>query len=223
MNVTAEQVELIVQRVLEHLGTPAGASPSATSSSNAPPPTPKPSKGPQIVDQVITQSLLADAVNGSKQVRIGLKAVLTPSARDFIRNNGIEIIRESAQARSVPSARWQIIVTTSTPQIAAAVEGLKPSGVDCDQKLLGLPAEAAAQAISALCRGEAAQVVVFTNQPEVVACLSNRNDRIRAAAVVDATAVDRVQKNLNANLLAIDPAGKGVHELKACLKAYLPS
>jgi hypothetical protein len=229
MNVTSEQVELIVQRVLEHLGMPAGARPStnssttnsATNSSNSPPATAAAPKGARISDHVVTQALLADAVNGSKQVRIGPRAILTPSARDFVRTRGIEIIREPAQAKSVSTTRWQIIVATSTPQIAAAIEGLKERGIACDLRLVGLPAEAAAQAIGALCRGEANQIVVFTSQPEVVACLSNRNDRIRAAAVADVTAVERVEKNLNANLLAIDPSGKSLHELKACLKAYI--
>jgi len=227
MNVTSEQVELIVQRVLEHLGTPAGAAPSSASvtsnPSNSSAATVAISREARIADHVVTQSLLAEAVNGSKQVRIGSAAILTPSARDYVRTNGIEIIREPARAESATSTRWQIIVTASSPQIAPAVESLKDRGIASDLRLVGLPAEAAAQAVSAICRGEAEKTVVFTSQPEVVACLANRNDRVRAAAIADVAAVERVQKTLHANLLAIDPGGKSLYELKACLKAYIKS
>ncbi len=220
MNITPEHVELIVQRVLEHLGTVGGTAPMRTGSvpaGLAPAPA---TLCVAITEQVVTQSLLADAVNSSKVVRIGPKAILTPSARDFIRSRRIEIIRESLPARATDSDRWQILVTTSTPQIAALVEGLKQAGIACELRLLGLPAEAASEAVAAICRGEASQVVVFTNQPEVVACLSNRNERIHAAAIADVNAAERVRKNMQANLLAIDPAGKGVHELRAYLKAF---
>jgi hypothetical protein len=223
MNVTSEQFELIVKRVLEHLGTPAQAAPGTAHLSNDSRAIGAVSKVARIAEHVVTQALLADAVNGSKQVRIGAKAILTPSARDFVRSSGIDVLRESTLSTSDASDRWQIIVTTPTPQVAAAVEGLKEHGIACEMRLVGLPAEAAMQAVSAVCRGEANRVVVITSQPEVVACLANRNDQIRAAAVADATAVERVQKNLNANVLAIDPSGKGLHELKACFNAYLKS
>jgi hypothetical protein len=218
MNVTSEQFELIVQRVLERLGTPAPSPSNAAPAVVAPP-------APAIAEQVVTQALLTGAVIGSKSVRIGARAILTPSARDFVRNNGIEIIRESTAVGSTAYDRWQIIVTSATPQIeiAAAVEGLKQHGISCDLRLLGLPAEAAAQAVSAICRGEAKRVVVLTNQPELVACLANRNDRVRAAALIDAPAVERVQKDLNANVLAIDPLGMSLHELKACFSACMKS
>jgi hypothetical protein len=217
MNFTAEHVDLIVQRVLEHLGTPGGRAPGATGSASASAPVAAP-KGVQITELVVTQALLAETVNGAKQVRIRPAAILTPSARDFIRNHGIEIIRESSSRSTSTGVRWQIIATVSTPEIAAAVEGLKVRGICAAFRLAGLPVEAASQAVSALCRGETAKVVVFTSQPEFVACLANRNDQVRAAAVADAAAGERVQRTLNPNLIAIDPSAKGVHELKGLLK-----
>src|SRR6266404_2887620 len=107
MNFSAEHVDLIVQRVLEHLGTPGGHAPgatSATSSSSASLPVAAP-KGVRITESVVTQALLAETINGAKQVRIGPAAILTPSARDFIRNYGIEIIRESSSRATSTDVR----------------------------------------------------------------------------------------------------------------------
>jgi hypothetical protein len=221
MNFTPEEIELIVHRVLEHIETPAGAARSQTGF-GAEFPSSAAHNAVRVSGQVITQALLAEALNGSATVTIGPKAILTPSARDFLRHREIEVVRELAQSSSPVAIRWQIIAARSTPQAAAAARHLQHSGIACDIRLSGLPAEAAAQATSALCRGEAEHVVVFSDQPEIVACLANRNERIRAAVIAEAATVERVQKSLNPNLLAIDPAGKGVYELKALLKAFVP-
>jgi hypothetical protein len=214
MNFTPETVELIVQRVLEHLGTPAPGAPAADAPASAAP------QGFRISAQVVTQALLAESVNGSTTVRIGPKAIVTPSALDFVRQRGIEIVRESAVAIAKTAVRRQVIVTTSHSNIAPAVESLKQYGIVCDLRISGRPAEAAAQAISAVCRGDAEKVVVFTAEPELVACLANRNERIRAAAIGDAAALERTQRELKPNVLSLDPSNKSVHELRTLLKAF---
>lgn len=220
MNFTPEQVEFIVQSVLKEVGTKSDAARPLAGPHVAPPSAPAASKGVSIPNAVITEALLSEAVNGSAQVRIGPKAVLTPSARDFLRSRGIEIVREGPHSESTHTVRWQVLVTKSTPQIAAAVESLKSIGISCDLRLLGVSAEAVAEATGALCRGEAGQIVIFTDQPEWAACQANRNDRVRAAAVGDVTAIARVQLSLKANVLAINPAGRGVNELSALLRAF---
>jgi hypothetical protein len=168
---------------------------------------------------VVTLALLAETAGTSKQVRIGPRAILTPSARDFLRDRGIEVLRESPVPAPSSATRWQIIVTCSTPHITEAIEGLAQGGIACERKLTGTAAEAAGQGVGALCRGEAALVVVLTSQPELVACLANRNDRVRAAAVATPAAIERVQRNLQPNFLSVDPTGTGVYQLKSLLKA----
>ena len=228
MNFTSEQVDLIVQRVVAQLGPSAVAAPPATPSRLDPAGQSASTSAVQIADQVITEhvitgALLSESVNGSRQVRIGLKAILTPSARDFVKQQEIKIIRETALAKPLSAVRWQVIATKSNPQITAALECLPQQGVAFDLHLLGLPAEAAVQGISALCRGEASQVVVFTDQPELVACLANRNDRVRAVAAANVASVERVRICMQPNLIAIDPQSRNVHELKALLKAFKTS
>jgi hypothetical protein len=218
MTFTPEQIELIVQRVVQTLGMTNGA-PAPTKAAVAVQPAAAPVV--HLPGPVITQDILVGAARGAVDVSIDAKAILTPSARDYVRQQGIKIVRESAPAPVGKTVvRWQALVTRSTPQIAAALEGISSVGIACDLRLMGVPAEAAAQAVSALCRGEAQQIVVFTDQPELVACLANRNDRVRAAAASEMAAVERIRRHLQANLLALDPTDKSVHELKSLLKAY---
>lgn len=217
MNFTPEQVDLIVARVLEQIGTaeaPARAANTPAGSGTKPASV---AAAVRIDAPVITQALLAESVNGSARVAIGTKAILTPSARDWVRTRGVEIIREGTpQTKS--ASRSQVIVVTSTPQVLAVIDGLRQEGIIAERKLTGTPTEAAALATSALCRGEAEQVVLFTDQPELAACLANRNEQVRAAPVGDAAAVERALKILRANLLAVDPTGRGAYELKSMLR-----
>ncbi|MBI3863437.1 MAG: hypothetical protein HY290_16220 [Planctomycetia bacterium] len=217
MNFTPEQVELIVQRVVEHLdATRSGPAPATDrpAALNAPAAV----LVPHVAGAVITRELLAGTTNSAATIRIGSKALLTPSARDFLREHGIRIVRESATPASSAAIRWQAIVVTPAPQIAAALDDLS-AGIVCDRRLVGTPTEAAAQATSALCRADAAQIIVFSDQPELVACLANRNDRVRAAAIADSASADRVRRHLKPNLLALDATNKSLYDLKSILKA----
>src|SRR5262245_7259361 len=125
MNLTPELVESIVQRVLAHLGTAGIAGPAAGAAANervsresAPAADERPGHFVQIAEKVVTQAVLADAVNGESAVRIGPQAILTPSARDFIRSRRIDVIRETPSSKTANRTHWHILVTNSTPQIA---------------------------------------------------------------------------------------------------------
>lgn len=221
MNFTPEQVDLIVQQVLEHLGRPAAA-PAGTTAAQVTSDHSASSQLLRIDEHVITQALLAESVNGAARISIAARAILTPSARDFVRTRGIEIVREQAQ-KTVRALSCQVIVATSSPQVGAILEALKVEGIIGEGKLSGTPAEAAALATSALCRGEAERACIVIDQPEHAACLANRNDRIRAAAVGDVRSVERILKAMQANLVAIDPTGRSASELKSLFKAFAQS
>ena len=228
MSLTPEQVEQIVQQVIRQFSGSTGAgavAPStatATVAASAPQPTaPQAPAGVKISHRVITHNVLAEEAGGAKVVRIDAKAIITPSAHDYLRQQSIQIVRETATA-SAPAKgiRWLVLVSKSTPAVKAIAESLPSLQVTAQSRLVGVAAEAAVESISALCRGEVQQVVVFTEQPELVACLANRNDRVRGASSADVVAIERIRQHLQANLLALDPAHKGIHELKAILKAF---
>src|SRR5262249_18470756 len=130
------------------------------------------------------------------------------------------VVRESSQA-PVHAQRCQVIVSTSSPHVGPALDALRQEGLVRDQKLSGTPAEAAALATGALCRGEADLAILLTDQPELAACLANRNGQVRAASAADVPSVERVRKSMQANLLSVDVTGRSVSELKSMLKAFV--
>jgi hypothetical protein len=82
------------------------------------------------------------------------------------------------------------------------------------RELLGCPDDAAKLAIGAICRGETSTVVVLAEQTHRAACLCNRNDKVKAAAVTDTADIKAVRKQLRANVWCVDPGQRSYFELK---------
>lgn len=220
MHADAALIDQIVARVLRELGTAGGRAPS-------PPASPIPAKAPveprlvAIEAAVVTQELLEKTIGTETRVRILPRAILTPSARDFVRHRGLTVIRQAQAVAAKPVAAWHVLITKAVPQIQQTLDALQTAGIPYERHLLGQTAEAATQATSLLCRGEAAGVIALTDEPELLACLTNRNERVRAAVLRDVGGLDRMQRSLKPNLLAIDPVNRSSFELRQLLKAVM--
>lgn len=205
-----QQLEQIVVSVISRLMTPAATLSSAPTGST-----------PFIEEQVITQDLLIGRVNGSRTVRVGPRAILTPSARDFLRVRGIECIRDAdggSAAATAARPRWIALVSKATSTVTSALSSLGDGGSIVEQRLVGSPLEAAQQGIGLLCRGDAAGVAVFTDEPEVVACIANRNTSVRASVVSTVAQAAALQRSLGVNIATINPIGLSLFELRNLLR-----
>lgn len=205
-----QHLERIVADVISRLMTPAASSSGAPSGTT-----------PFIEEPVITQDLLIGRVNGSRTVRVGTRAILTPSARDFLRVRGIECVRETGGGSASEIAarpRWIALVSKATSTVTSALPSLGDGNSKLEQRLVGSPVEAAQHGIGLLCRGEAAGIAVFTDEPEAVACVANRNASVRAAVVASVAQATALQRSLGVNFAAINPVGLSLFELRNLLR-----
>lgn len=226
MNLGQQDVERIVRQVMEELRKPAvstktESAPAAVSAVAGVAKTgsasawPAASAAEVVFDEtIITAELLNSRIKGASRVRIAPRAIVTPSARDFLRTRGIEPIRARVAAEDKPVVRWQAVISQTSPHLDGLLKNLQASGQTWCRQLVGTPAEAAKQAVSAICRGEAAGVVAFADQPELVACLVNRHAAIRAAVVSTVPQIVSVKRELGANVLVIRPQQKSFFELR---------
>jgi hypothetical protein len=225
MSLDSKTLERIVMEVVQQILT--SPSPSHVPSNPALEPAKRNTETPartaalSILDKVITGDLLKEKLQGQKSITVGPRAVLTPSAHDFLRSRGISWSREAAAATGSKPAggKWRVIVSAAGGSVKQVVEELEQKGLPLDCELVGLPAEAARQAVSLLCRAEAVGAVALVAEPALVACLANRNDRVRAAEVSDLRALTAVRQQLGANLLCLNPNGKSYFELRNLLQA----
>ena len=162
----------------------------------------------RISERVITGELLRRLAVGAV-VQISPKALLTPSARDAVASLKLQVVRESAAGPTTAGRQTSWLVLSAQPGTAldSALPGWKTAGGRVELRRTATPAETAEQAIGALCRGEAQGVLVLSPEPEWIACLANRNDRVRGASVATAAALSRLSAGLRFNLLAVDGRG----------------
>jgi hypothetical protein len=172
-------------------------------------------------ERIITGDLLAEKATGASQIIIPVKAILTPTAHDFLKTSRVQVVRGSGTAATksgeATSSTWKWITVTSTPAVAR-LSGELGAGWSCE--VLGCPDDAASLAISAICRGEASFVVIVSKQHFRAACRANRNEKVRAAPVSSPAEVKAAREQLRLNVIAIDPTSRSYFELKNILGAF---
>lgn len=209
-------LDQIVAQVLRELRPVAPVQPHAE-------PSPTHEGGLWLSETVITGGLLEEKLNGAKRLRIGERAILTPSARDLLRTRNIEWGRngKAHTGTSNPRAKWSLIAQTITPAVQTLLAEWKRTNADhWRTELVGQPREAVELGIGTICKAESDGVAVLTDRAELIACEVNRNERIRAAVAADVAAVERVRESMAANLICINPTGKSFIELRNILKRF---
>lgn len=179
----------------------------------------------QLTDSVITADVLAEKVANGSQVVVGERAIVTPSARDWLRHNKVELIHGATAAStgataSIDTKSDKLAITHAASQTIDRVleDAGRPSNGGWNRKIVGSADDAAKKTIGELRRESSRVIVVLTTEPEVVACLANRNEKVKAAVVADAAAVARVKSGLDGNVFVIDPSGRSFFELRNILR-----
>jgi len=169
-------------------------------------------------DRVITEAILEAKLNGATSVRFSSKAVLTPTARDFLRIHKIDwsIAERTTASASKHTKSWTAVIVSSTTAVERALADMLPAS---RKELLSCPDDAATFAISELSRGGFDSAVIFAKQTHRTACLANRHSAVKAVAIRDAADVHAVQRQLRANVWCVDPTGRTYFELRNVLKA----
>ena len=208
--VLIEQIVAEVMRRLMPTATPAPV--SATSNQR---------QTNQLADLIITADVLSEKAAGQQQVAIAPKAIVTPSARDWLRHNRVELIRGAASKAAEDTIESdRLVITHSTDQTIDRVleEADRPANGEWKRKSVSCADEAAKKVIGEFRRESSRVIVVLTSEPEVVACLANRSEKVKAAVITDAAAVAKVKSRLDGNVFVIDPAGRSFFELRNILR-----
>lgn len=233
MQIDSHTIDRIVAGVLRQLGTGTGvdgASGAVTAETRR---RGGHAESVAVTTNVVTADVLMGGLNGSARVVVAERAIVTPAAWDAAREHGIEIVRSSTGGfadgptgapRRSAAKRDELegatsplaIVISNTGAVERLWDDLKPTW---QREFLGCTDDAAALAISAVCRGESSVVVVLAEQTHRAACLANRNARLKAVAVRDAGDVRAIKLQLRANVWCIDPTGRSWFELRNLFRA----
>ncbi len=220
-------VESIVGEVMHRLRPVSQPVRAAVAPARPSPLAPQPSATFAVTDRVVTAELLASRLNGQKWAKVAIcpKAVITPSAFDYLRTHKIVWHRNTAEAApnpNKPMARWKALIVTATPNVLQAIEHTESQtlGKQWSHELLGGVDEAISAAMSAINRGEASGLAVFADHAELIACRANRSERVNAAVVSDVQLIPALKQYMNLNLMVVRPSERSFFELRNLLKEF---
>ncbi len=217
--INREQIERIVQAVLQRLGeTPvAGKSVSSADAQAA--------QGVTLSERVITVASL-EKLNGAKVVNVAEKAIVTPAAKDFLRDQGIMLQRTTAGSKSgvnpaqSGSAAISLVsfACDTAVETGTLIEQLARAGVvaACHGDWSG----GISELIQMLGTAQNGKTICFTSQPSLVLCAANRHAALRAAAANCSCCVQEAAGSIGANVLVVKPRGKSQHQLVQLVREF---
>lgn len=170
-------------------------------------------------ERVITEAVLQEKLSGANAVRFSPKAILTPTARDYLRVNDIEwaySTKAQSERKGSGGGTTAALIVRTTPAVDRVLADLLPGA---RTELLGCPDDAAKLAIGEIVRGGFDKAIVFAEQAHRAACLANRHEAVKAVAVRDAADVTAIRKQLRANVWCLDPTSRGYFELRNVVRA----
>ena len=207
MATSEDQLETIVQAVLQRIGRTASASQQGELALN---------------DKVISEATLANRLDGVRRLSVTARAVVTPSARDILKEKNVALVR------SLPvtaSAAGHLIVAACGKRIESIIDitnliaSLRQRGIDVEQlkndDIGKITSDLAEKFSHSEIRG-----VLLTDQTAVAVCVTNRNPAVRAAAVESRGEVNEVVQNLGTNLLIINPLRHGQTHVQRIVEAF---
>lgn len=207
----AAKIERIVQAVLDRLA-PAPVAP-------APPPVS--GAALTLASLVVTRKDVEGRLDGVQSLALAPRAVVTPSARDYLRERGVTLVRAAGAATPAAgrvSLSLGVAETACNP--AALLEALASQGVEIEQLArTGLANVVFELADQAALGGRSA--LLLTDDSPAALVLANRRRGVRAVAAGDPLAVGRAIASIGCNFLVVEPAGRGLFQLRQIVLAFV--
>lgn len=182
-----------------------------------------------LAGRVITGDMLAEQAGGRSRIHVQPNALLTPSAKDWLKKHKVELTRAAGtrtttQRTALPNppkscgAKLLIVVHDGNKVAEAVIDELLRNS-STDQTTATSAETAAAFAVESIKDVAGKRVIVFTEKTHWVACLGNRNEAVRAATVNSVAEVEGVLSVMNGNVFAINVHGRSFFELRNLVRA----
>jgi ribose 5-phosphate isomerase RpiB len=212
-----EQIDRIVGEVLARLGT------SAPSRSNRPAPIPAataPSPGELVIDdKVVSAAMLQNRLSGVQRVIVSARAVVTPSARDLLKENNVRLVR-TLKAAAASSVELLLATLDSRFDSVGLIRTLQNRGIVVRPVAT---ADGLKSIESIACEiGERGKLgVILTGSVAAALCVANRHRGIRAAAASNRGELENAIREIGANVLVIDITRRSTLEVERMVSAFV--
>ena len=202
------QIERIVRQVLAERTRP-GATAGLASSARL-----------ELASRVITTAELDGRLQGVATLVVPRRAIVTPAARDVLKQHNVTLTYAAAPATSRTTVRLVIGLADSPFDPAGLVRSIGGMGLEVEQ----VAQTGLVNVVRKVCEhvGKGGQLgLLLSGRPIAAACLANRHKAVRAAAVSENKQVREAMDTIGVNLLAVNPTGKGAFELERMVHTFV--
>lgn len=175
--------------------------------------------------RLVTLAELHDRLDGIplddiETLEVPARAVVTPAVRDALRDRGI------ALAWRVPGnePRRDVTLCIAVAETAYPATGVRVALAAQGVKVSDLPPGTLADVVERLpdrVARDGALAVVLTERTAAAVCLANRHHSIRAASAASVGEVHEAGRQIDPNVLVVDPRGTTVHALRRLAAAFV--
>ncbi len=177
---------------------------------------------------VVTLEQIESHLDGAKQLVVSRGAVVTPSVRDLLRGKNVALTFSTGTDEKVEAGRkngfcLSLMATLIKPALKfdrdALTRGLLNDGIRVDLSTSDCLIETTDRFAALLDDGPLLGAIV-TSHPAPAICLANRLPGVRAVAPATPADVARDAKAVGANLIVINPAGRGIFQTKQMIREF---
>lgn len=168
---------------------------------------------------VVTAQMLGEMKRLGKSIQLPKDALLTPSARDWLRENRLPIDWQDAPAAGIAGAgKFQAVIDLTVPMQRSLLITLErivgtAETIDPSDKAGGI-AKAVQTLCGAIASGKSNRGVIFADDSSLPACLANKVKGIRAATGTSVQSVEQAVRQFAINVLVIEPSRQTVHQIR---------
>ncbi|MBI3468817.1 MAG: hypothetical protein HY000_37920 [Planctomycetes bacterium] len=158
-----------------------------------------------------------DRLDGVKRLVVPPRAVITPAARDLLRQRGVDVAY--ALPRSGTKRRLAVGSSKDGRDPAALIQRLKAEGIEVERVANTGLGEMVAEVADLVARS-AHLGLVWTAHTTAALCLANRHHGVRAVCGADATILQQAIQAVGANVLIIRPGSLSDFQLRRLMSEF---
>lgn len=155
--------------------------------------------------KLVTMESLRGRLDGIRELALPARAIVTPAARDRLRELQIQITTSAGRHPSEVGRRPKVYVHCSGCQLDGVALATRLEGSAVLEKLVACPVPQAIQELEAvLASGDSRAVFVTPHWAQALSQACRRSN-LRAFLAIDARMASEARRNGDANLLVMDP------------------
>jgi len=171
---------------------------------------------------LVTAIMLDELVRTGTEIRLITGSLLTPAARDWMKEHAVPITWEDP---NIPTGTLAVVMDPTLAEMRAVRSLLDRRGglADVIEPVGGRGGLAAStrRLCGKISRREVERGVVFAQDAAVPLCIANKHNRIRAALGLDIPSVEEACRELGINVLVIEYPNQTTYQMDQMIERFV--